>query len=171
MWSLRTVAPGGSLRDRVAYLQGRSSDEGDVTRKFMEARCDRGAEIARMLYLSEETAAAIRSLDEHWDGRGMPDGLRGEEIPLLARILCLAQTAEIFHAAGGVKAARAVARRRRGRWFDPALVDALLAVCRDRGVLARRSSDPDVSGWEPADLRAASPTTSASTASPRRSPA
>ena len=28
---------------------------------------------------------AIRSLDEHWDGRGMPDGLRGEEIPLAAR--------------------------------------------------------------------------------------
>src|SRR5215218_5376 len=108
-WSLRTVAPGGSVRDRVAHLKG-IKDEGAVTRKFMEARCDRGAEIARMLYLSEDTAVAIRSLDEHWDGRGMPDGLRGEEIPLLARILCLAQTAEIFHAEGGVKAARAVAR-------------------------------------------------------------
>ena len=71
-------------------------DEGDVTRKFMEARCDRGAEIARMLFLSEQTAAAIRSLDEHWDGRGMPDGLRGEEIPLAARILCLAQTVQVF---------------------------------------------------------------------------
>ncbi|MGP0036721.1 MAG: HD domain-containing phosphohydrolase [Solirubrobacteraceae bacterium] len=71
-------------------------DEGDVTRKFMEARCDRGAEIARMLFLSEQTAGAIRSLDEHWDGRGMPDGLRGEEIPLAARILCLAQTVQAF---------------------------------------------------------------------------
>ena len=68
----------------------------------MEARCDRGAEIARMLFLSEQTATAIHSLDEHWDGRGMPDGLRGEEIPLAARILCLAQTVEVFHATGGV---------------------------------------------------------------------
>ena len=117
----------------------------------MEARCDRGAEIARMLYLSEATAAAIRSLDEHWDGRGLPDGLRGEEIPLLARILCLAQTVEIFHAAGGVDAARAVARRRRGRWFDPALVDALPAIWRDRAFW-RTLEQPDVSGWEPADL-------------------
>ena len=150
LWSWRTVAPGGSLRDRLGRMKG-IKDAGEVTKQFMEARCDRGAEIARMLYLTEETAAAIRSLDEHWDGRGMPDGLRGDEIPLLARILCLAQTAEIFHAAGGVKAVRTVAKRRRGRWFDPALVDALLRVCRDAGFW-RTLEDPDVSGWEPADL-------------------
>ena len=149
-WSLRTVAPGASIGRRVAALQG-IRDEGEVTRKLMEARCDRGAEIARMLYLSESTASAIRSLDEHWDGRGQPDGLAGEDIPLLARILCLAQTAEIFHAAGGVGAARRVARRRRGRWFDPALVDAFMAVCRDRAFWASLES-PDVSHWEPADL-------------------
>ena len=149
-WSLRTVAPGGSMRERVARLQG-IRDEGEVTRKLMEARCDRGAEIARMLYLSEETAAAIRSLDEHWDGRGQPDGLAGEDIPLLARILCLAQTVEIFHAAGGVPAARKVARRRRGRWFDPALVDAFLAICRDRPFWASLEH-ADVSHWEPGDL-------------------
>jgi HD-GYP domain-containing protein (c-di-GMP phosphodiesterase class II) len=102
-----------------------------------------------MLYLSEGTAAAIRSLDEHWDGRGQPEGLRGEEIPLLARILCIAQTLEIFHAHGGVRAARSVVRQRRGRWFDPALVDAALAI--DRRFWATLE-EPDVSGWEPADL-------------------
>ena len=148
VWALRTVAPGGGWRERAVRLRGIRS-EGEVTRKFMEARCDRGAEIARMLYLSEGTAAAIRSLDEHWDGRGMPDGLRGDEIPPLARILCLAQTAEIFHAAGGAQAARAVARKRRGRWFAPAVVDALLAV--EDGFWATLDV-PDVSGWEPADL-------------------
>jgi putative nucleotidyltransferase with HDIG domain len=122
-----------------------------VTRKFMEARCDRGAEIARMLFLSEQTAAAIRSLDEHWDGRGMPDGLRGGEIPLAARILCLAQTVEVFHAAGGLDAARRVAKRRRGRWFDPSLVDAFLGFCGDRDFWGALES-PDVSEWEPPDL-------------------
>jgi putative nucleotidyltransferase with HDIG domain len=126
-------------------------DEGDVTRSFMEARCDRGAEIARMLFLSEPTAVAIRSLDEHWDGRGMPDGLRGEEIPQAARIACLAQTVEAFHADGGVKAARAVAKRRRGRWFDPALVDAFLRFGDDREFWAQLES-PDVSRWEPAEV-------------------
>ena len=150
MWSLRTVAPGPGCAAASRCCEG-IRDEGDVTRKFMEARCDRGAEIARMLFLSEQTAAAIRSLDEHWDGRGMPDGLRGEEIPLAARILCLAQTVEVFHAAGGVKAARAMAKRRRGRWFDPRSVDAFLRFCGDREFWAALEA-PDVSEWEPPDL-------------------
>jgi HD-GYP domain-containing protein (c-di-GMP phosphodiesterase class II) len=150
VWSLRTVAPEGGWRGRMRALRG-IRDEGEVTRKLMEARCDRGAEIARMLFLSAGTAEAIRSLDEHWDGRGMPDGLRGEEIPLPARILCLAQTLEVFHADGGVDAARAVARRRRGKWFDPALVDAFLAFCDDRAFWAALEA-PDVSGWEPGDV-------------------
>jgi putative nucleotidyltransferase with HDIG domain len=104
-----------------------------------------------MLFLSEQTAGAIRSLDEHWDGRGMPDGLRGEEIPSAARILCLAQTVEVFHAAGGLEAARRVAKRRRGRWFDPSLVDAFLRFCDDRDFWDALES-PDVSVWEPPDL-------------------
>jgi putative nucleotidyltransferase with HDIG domain len=103
------------------------------------------------LFLSETTALAIRSLDEHWDGRGMPDGLCGEEIPLAARILCLAQTVEVFHTDGGVKAARAMAKRRRGHWFDPALVDAFLGFCDDQEFWAALES-PDVSEWEPPDL-------------------
>jgi putative nucleotidyltransferase with HDIG domain len=150
LWSLRTVAPGAGLRRRIEVLRT-IRDEGDITRKFMEARCDRGAEIARMLFLSEETAAAIRSLDEHWDGRGMPGGLRGEEIPRAARIICLAQTVEVFHATGGLKAARAMATRRRGRWFDPAVVDAFLRFCGDREFWAALEA-PDVSEWEPPDF-------------------
>ncbi len=150
LWSLRTVAPQSGLRGRLQVLRG-LRDEGEVTRKFMEARCDRGAEIARMLFLSEQTAGAIRSLDEHWDGRGMPDGLRGEEIPLAARILCLAQTVEVFHAASGLKAARRVTKRRRGRWFDPSLVDAFLRFYDDRDFWDALES-PDVSEWEPPDL-------------------
>ncbi len=149
MWSLRTAAPGAALRHRLQVLRS-IGEEGDVTRKFMEARCERGAEIARMLFLSEQTATAIRSLDEHWDGRGMPDGLRGEEIPLAARILCLAQTVEVFHSSRGLKAARAVARTRRGRWFDPRLVDAFERFCGDRDFWAALES-PGVSEWEPPD--------------------
>jgi HD-GYP domain-containing protein (c-di-GMP phosphodiesterase class II) len=146
VWSLRTVD--GSLRDRAERL-GAIRAEGEVTRSLMQARCDRGAEIARMLFLSDGTAEAIRALDEHWDGRGQPAGLAGEEIPLLGRILCLAQTVEIFHAAGGVKAAWGVARRRSGRWFDPELVAAFGAIRRDREFWATLAQ-PDVSAWEPA---------------------
>lgn len=150
LWSLRTAAPGAGLRGRMQVLRS-IGKEVDVTRRFMETRCDRGAEIARMLFLSEGTAAAIRSLDEHWDGRGMPDGLRGDGIPLAGRILCIAQTLEVCHANGGVKAARAMARRRRGRWFDPSLVDAFLRFSGDREFWAELEA-PDVSQWEPPAL-------------------
>src|SRR4051794_39437189 len=95
LWSVRTVAPGGSLRARSARLRA-IKDEGQVTRALMRARCERGAQIARLLGFTEATAEAIRALDEHWDGHGQPRGLRGAEIPLLGRVLCLAQTAEVF---------------------------------------------------------------------------
>jgi HD-GYP domain-containing protein (c-di-GMP phosphodiesterase class II) len=149
VWAVRTVAPGGSVRARLDRLFA-IRDEGEVTRALMQARCDRGADIARLLGFGAPTAEAIRALDEHWDGRGQPRGLRGEEIPLLGRILCLAQTVEIFHADRGVGAAWAMARRRSGRWFDPQLVDALGAVRDDRAFWASLR-DADVSAWEPAD--------------------
>jgi HD-GYP domain-containing protein (c-di-GMP phosphodiesterase class II) len=150
IWAIRTAASGDGVRRRVRTLRA-MRDEGELTRQFMEARCDRGAEIARMLFLSESTALAIRSLDEHWDGRGMPDGLRGEEIPLAARILCLSQTVEVFHRERGIKAAGQVARARRGTWFDPTLVDAFLRFCEDRDFW-RSLEEPDVSPWEPGEL-------------------
>ena len=131
VWAVRTVAPRGTPAARLRRLLA-IRDEGDVTRSLMQARCERGAEIARMLGLSEATAQAIYALDEHWDGRGHPQGLRGAEIPLAARILCLAQTLEIFHRTRGVRDAYAMARARRGTWFDPELVDALEAFSGDR---------------------------------------
>ena len=81
----------------------------------------------------------------------MPDGCAARRSRCAARILCLAQTVEVFHAAGGVKAARAMAQRRRGRWFDPALVDAFLRFCGDRDFWAALEA-PDVSEWEPPDF-------------------
>ena len=148
-WAARTVVPGGSVTERTNQLLA-VGREGEVTRSLMRARCERGAEIARLIGLSAETSEAIRTLDEHWDGRGQPRGLRGEEIPLLGRIVCLAQTAEIFHAAGGPRGAVRVAQRRRSRWFDPALVDALAAIRGDRAFWDTLAV-PDLAAWEPAD--------------------
>jgi HD-GYP domain-containing protein (c-di-GMP phosphodiesterase class II) len=147
LWSVRTVAPGGSLTARTERLWA-IRNEGEVTRSLMQARCDRGAEIARKLGFSEETAEAIRGLDEHWDGRGQPRGLSGVEIPLAARVLCLAQTVEVFHFTRGVRAACRVAARRSGQWFDPQLVEALVSFRADASFWASLA-DPDVSTVEP----------------------
>jgi HD-GYP domain-containing protein (c-di-GMP phosphodiesterase class II) len=126
----RNVRPGASLVAKVKQVASFGS-AGPVGTELVRTRCERGADIARMLELSDDTAAAIRALDEHWDGRGIPLGLRGQEIPLLARIACLAQTVETFHSVYGFQAALAVARERAGRWFDPDLVRALHALRAD----------------------------------------
>jgi HD-GYP domain-containing protein (c-di-GMP phosphodiesterase class II) len=102
-----------------------------------------------MLGLPPATAAAIYALDEHWDGGGHPQGLRGDAIPLFARIGCLTQTLEIFWASEGLDAAVSVADARRGGWFDPALVDALHAVRDDAGFWSSLRV-PDLSDVEPA---------------------
>jgi HD-GYP domain-containing protein (c-di-GMP phosphodiesterase class II) len=149
VWSLRTVAPGESLTARAQRLWA-IHNEGEVTRSLMIARCYRGAEIARKLGFSEATADAIRALDEHWDGRGQPHGLRGTEIPLAGRILCLSQTVEVFQFTRGVRAACQVAARRSEQWFDPKLVEALLAFRDDTGFWASLAQ-PDVSALEPPD--------------------
>ena len=41
-------------------------------REMVEMRCDRGASIVRKIGLNEQTALAVRALDEHWDGSGYP---------------------------------------------------------------------------------------------------
>ncbi len=95
------------------------------------ARCDRGAQIVLRLAFPAEAADAVRSLDEHWNGRGQPDGLAGERIPELARIASLAQAAEVFYVRDGLAAARTMVARRRGRWFEPRIADAFLAIPQD----------------------------------------
>ena len=94
-------------------------------RQMTQTRCERGADIAQMLGLELETSDAIRALDEHWDGAGLPYSRRGPSIPLLGRIAGLAQSVEVFHAAFGTGAAFEMARARKGSWFDPELVKAL----------------------------------------------
>jgi putative nucleotidyltransferase with HDIG domain len=98
---------------------------------LVETRCHRGAAIARQLRFSDDTAQAIFSLDEHWDGGGLPLGLQGEAIPLGARLALLAQVADVFHVMGGAQAARAEIAARSGTWLDPRLCDAFLAISRD----------------------------------------
>jgi HD-GYP domain-containing protein (c-di-GMP phosphodiesterase class II) len=87
------------------------------------------ASLARMLGaelgLSNEVLDALAGSYERWDGRGWPGEASGEDIPIAARVVHLAEFAEVAHRMGGVDAAAALAERRKGTQFDPVLVDAL----------------------------------------------
>ena len=119
------VGQGQSLAVKLGRLFGIASDETMVNR-ILRIRCDRGAQIALQLGFPPETAACIRHIDEAWSGRGSPDGLAGQDIPLLSRIASLAQTLDMFHHRDGLKPALKMAQRRSGMLFDPVLVKMVL---------------------------------------------
>jgi len=154
LYAARTVSPEGSLLTKAGRMFEFAVRGQEASRDLIRIRCERGAEITRLMGFPEETAQAIRGLDEHWDGKGHPDGLEGEEIPLLARICGLAQTVEVFLTDRGPAAAEEVVRLRSGRWFDPALVEALLAEAGEDGLwedLSRKDPWREVSRLEPDD--------------------
>jgi len=97
-------------------------------------RCDRGASIVRKIGMSEQTALAVRALDEHWDGSGYPDQLKGKAIPRLARIMAIAQHLDVFAHEQGTGRAMLVLVERAGRWFDPEMVRAAASLHRIGGL-------------------------------------
>ena len=144
--------PEGKFFERVRRLAVLAAKGPAARRTLFEVRCDRGAEIARTLGFSQPTAHAIRCMDEHWDGGGYPDGLRRDGIPILARIVGLAQVAEIFASEKNPSAATSVAKQRRGSWFDPDVVDAFVSVAGEGELwesLGSSALDDTVSAAEP----------------------
>lgn len=153
-YTLRLAEPEGSLVGRARRVLVIALKKEEVGRGMMEIRCERGAEIIRMLGLPEATAEAVRNLDEHWDGLGHPKGLKGEDIPLLGRILCLAQTTDVFYCAYGLEAVTTMLMKRRGLWFDPKLVTLLAESLGDREFWEKIRGDDVVeqtAAYEPPD--------------------
>lgn len=103
---------------------------------LINTRCTQGADIARLLRFSEHVAGGIAALDEHWDGGGLPLGLAGQDIPLLARIALIAQVADVFYMAGGPERAIAEVTARSGSWLDPELATIFADLAADRAFWA-----------------------------------
>ncbi len=132
--AMRTARNCGIGRNPIARIQHflRIAGTPRMTREIIQARCERGAQIAVALGFPSASSEAIAHVDEHWCGLGHPVGLAGDEIPLLSRVLLLAQTVEAFFTEHGVDAALCMATTRRARWFDPALVDRVVRWRKDR---------------------------------------
>ncbi|MBK1722569.1 response regulator [Thiocystis violacea] len=83
------------------------------------------------LILAKEIA---RHHHERWDGRGYPDGLAGDEIPISARLMALADvfdaliSVRVYKPAMSHAEARDIIREGRGSHFDPDVADAFLAT-------------------------------------------
>jgi diguanylate cyclase (GGDEF)-like protein len=90
----------------------------------------------------EPVAAMVRSSHERWDGGGYPDGLTGEESPIGARIIfvadafCAMTEERPYARARSVESARQELRACSGTQFDPDVVTAFLAALDERGARA-----------------------------------
>ena len=138
---LLAVAGHGAGLGRPRYLMRALTAGKDPSASIFRAVCEVGTRLASRLGLGRGVEIALYQGLERWDGKGDPQGLRGEEIALPSRIAEPATQAIVFDRLGGPDAALAMADRRAGGWFDPAVVGAFRAV--GPSVLARlRSEDP-----------------------------
>ena len=156
-YALSHVRTGAPFLERVRGLFDLALHQERNAKEVVQIRCERGADIARRIGLPEATAEAIHSLDELWNGAGHPLGLCGEDIPLLARIMNLAQTVDVFYTTQGRQAALDVTKKRSGRWFDPDLVRAFHSAAKKEVLWADvDDAAKRVTGFEPReDLLAA----------------
>jgi putative nucleotidyltransferase with HDIG domain len=128
---LRNVLPGKSTTRRFFKALAVGLQQNRNNAEVIGARCERGAEIARKVGMTEGVAQAIHQLDEHWNGAGYPGHRKGNEISLLSRIMNVSQTVEVFVSSRGPADAVQVISDRSGTWFDPAIVKLVRLLERD----------------------------------------
>jgi putative nucleotidyltransferase with HDIG domain len=119
-----------------------------------------GDRILKPLRFLAREACAVRHHHERYDGSGYPDGLVGDNIPLVARIVTVADVFDAvtsnrpYRTALPVEAARQEIMRGRGTHFDPQVADAFLLVPVERLVEITRHYESLTSAPLPADIAA-----------------
>lgn len=104
--------------------------------KHVRLHSQTGERILKPIVDDKEILKAVRHHHERYDGAGYPDGLKGEQIPQLARIIAVADTFDAmtserpYRKALTEEAACAEVERCRGSQFDPEVADAFLEVWR-----------------------------------------
>ena len=120
-----------SIPDRVLMKPGPLNE---LEWEAMRRHATLGERLLARIVQQPEVLAAVRSHHERWDGSGYPDGKRGEEIPLPARIVAVADAFQAMIEPRPYRAPRTQAwalgeiASQSGRQFDPACVEALQAV-------------------------------------------
>jgi putative nucleotidyltransferase with HDIG domain len=143
--ALRKLAWGAELHDigKIGIPDAVLNKEGRLTpdeRDLVEQHPVIGWEIARQTRSLQDLLDIIRSHHERIDGSGYPDGLAGEDIPMAARIVAVADvwdavtSTRSYRSAWPVDRALEIMREGRGTQFDARCLDEFLRLLEDEGV-------------------------------------
>jgi putative nucleotidyltransferase with HDIG domain len=136
---LRIIARGAFLHDigkiatpdRVLLKPGKL-DPAEM--ELMREHCERGYEMVRKIPFLREASEIVYAHQESYDGSGYPRGLRGEDIPLGARIFAIADTLDAITSDRPYRKGRSFSEAREeiarcsGKQFDPTIVEVFLAI-------------------------------------------
>ena len=137
----RAGSDGGPLR-RVSASASLVATGMRAVMEGFEADCEITARFAKRLGLDETVSEPLQQKFARWDGKGIPRGLGGDEIPLAARVLALSWRTEAGHRTAGTEATLELLGRHAGATLDPALVEASLPTL--PGILEKLDENP----WE-----------------------
>lgn len=91
--------------------------------RLIHSHCSSAGVLSDRMGLHGQVGEALAYVFERWDGRGLPNGARGEDIPVEMHIVHVADVAEVHLRTGGLSHAVEVLRSRRGTQFSPAVVE------------------------------------------------
>jgi len=120
----------------------------DAEWAMLRTHPEKGYQIALSSSELKPIASMILSHHERWDGSGYPNGLKGDAIPVLSRVIALVDSYDAmvndrsYRKAIGPEAAQAEIRRCAGTQFDPAMAEAFLAMLAENpGIAAGERTD------------------------------
>ncbi len=119
-----------TLEEHVLYWDGLAEEEREKIRQHSAV----GYRILTLFDNTLDLAEGVYSHHERWDGTGYPKGLKGDDIPLLSRVISVAETYERVLSGedssepGGRDKALKIIREGAGRQFDPQIADLLVRL-------------------------------------------
>ncbi len=127
-WLFKYIGTGEAFPTRATHILGFLANGRSFMKEGFESTCHVATRIAQRLGMPQAVQDALMQVFEQWDGRGMPYGAKTNAIPIISRIVLVTSFLEVFHRVEGRDATNHVALARRGKAFDPSVVDAFLSV-------------------------------------------
>ena len=143
-----------AIPDHILNKKGRLDDEEYA---IMKSHTIKGAEILKDFTLLDHVIEGAEFHHERYDGRGYPKGLKGEEIPLYARIIGVADAFDamtanrVYRKQMDFEYVLNELEKGRGTQFDPQFVDVLLKLIRDGEIDLNRLYPPERENGENPD--------------------